>query len=128
MSDDVRAHAMLQETLLGEALDNFDAAVFLADEQGRYVAVNRYACGLTGYTRGELLELTVHALAADSADYEPMLRGKKSEGTVGLRRKDGSVVVCEWRAGTTKIGGMTFYVGLNWPVTDATVREAPSAS
>ena len=128
MPDDVRAHALLQETLLGEALDNLDAGVFLADEQGRYVAVNRYACSLTGYSREELLNMTVHALAADSSDYEPMLRGSMREGTVGLRRKDGSVVECAWRSGTTKIAGMTFYVGLNWPVAEPSERAAPSAS
>jgi PAS domain S-box-containing protein len=128
MAEDVRAHALLQETLLGEALDNLDAGVFLADEQGRYVAVNRFACTLTGYSREELLGMTVHAIAADASDYEPMLRGAKSEGVVGLRRKDGSIVLCEWRSGTTKIAGMTFYVGLNWPAVEPSEHGAPSAS
>ena len=128
MPEAVRAHELLQETLLGEALDNLDAGVFLADEQGRYVAVNRFACSLTGYSREELLSMTVHALAADASEYEPMLRGKIRVGTVGLRRKDGTLVLCEWRSGTTKIAGMTFYVGLNWPAAEPSERAAPSAS
>jgi PAS domain S-box-containing protein len=128
MPDDVRAHALLQETLLGEALDNLDAAFFLADEQGHYVAVNRYACSLTGYTREELLGMTVHVLAVDASDYEPMLRGAKTEGSVALRRKDGTIVECAWRAGITKLSGMTFYAGLNWPLTEPSARGGPSAS
>lgn len=55
---ETRASAILQETLLGEAFDNFDGAIFVADERGRYVAVNRRACELTGYSRDELLGMT----------------------------------------------------------------------
>ena len=91
-------------------------AVFLADEDGRYAAVNRFACELTGYAREELLALDVHQVAVDASDYAPMMSGEKREGTVLLRRKDGTLVECEWRAGTTEIAGITFYVGLNWPV------------
>lgn len=115
-SASARASSLLQETLLGEALENLDAAVFLADERGRYVAVNRYACELTGYQRDELLGLTVLDITADASDFERMLAGEKREGTVLLKRKDGKLVECAWRAGETSIAGMTFYVGLNWPV------------
>lgn len=109
------ASSLLQETLLGQGFDNLDAAVFVADEQGRYVAVNRAACALTGYEREELLGTDVHAIAVDTSDYEPMVAGIKREGSVALRRKDGTLVEVDWRAGATRIGGMPFYVGLCWP-------------
>jgi PAS domain S-box-containing protein len=111
-----RANAILQETLLGEVFDNLDAAVFVADEQGRYVAVNARACAITGYSREELLGKTVHEIAVDTADYTPAISGRKNAGTVALRRKDGTHVEVEWRVATTTIAGMPFYVGLNWNV------------
>ena len=46
---------LIQTSLLGEAIENGPVAVFVADEHGRYVAVNRAACQLLGYTREELL-------------------------------------------------------------------------
>ena len=123
--DDVRAHHLLQETLLGEALENLDAAVFLADDDGRFVAVNRRACAITGYTREELLGVDVHGIAVDPSAFEEVLAGRKREGTVTLRRKDGSLVECSWRAGTTRIAGLTFYVGLNWPLDELPSGGAP---
>jgi PAS domain S-box-containing protein len=113
---EARASAILQETLLGEVFDNLDAGVFVADEQGRYVAVNRRACELTGYTREELLGKTVHDIAVDTSDYTPAISGRKDVGTVALRRKDGTHVQVEWRVATTTIAGMEFYVGFNWRV------------
>jgi uncharacterized membrane protein YdjX (TVP38/TMEM64 family) len=53
------AHALIQSNLLGEALENAQLAVFVADEETRYIAVNSYACRMLGYAREELLDLHV---------------------------------------------------------------------
>src|ERR1700751_4179359 len=46
---------LIQASLRGEAVEHGPAAVFVADEHGRYVAVNQAACKLVGYEREELL-------------------------------------------------------------------------
>ena len=54
---DTAAEPLIQASLLGEAVDSGPVAVFVADEQMRYVAVNEYAASLLGYSRAELLKL-----------------------------------------------------------------------
>ena len=109
-----RADQLLQKTLLGEGFDNLDAAVFVADEHGRYVAVNRMACEMTGYSREELLGLDVRTVAKDISDYKHAIEGSKHAGSVALVRKDGSEVEVDWGSGSTRIAGMPFYVGICW--------------
>ena len=53
------ARKLIQTTLVGEALDAAPVAIFVADDDRRYIAVNEYACLLLGYTRNELLALGV---------------------------------------------------------------------
>lgn len=55
---------LIQMTLLGEALDSAAVAVFVFDEDGNILAVNRKGCELTGYVRDRLLE----PRRGDSAD------------------------------------------------------------
>jgi PAS domain-containing protein len=45
------AEALIQTALLGEAIESGPALVFVADEEMRYIAVNRYACESLGYAR-----------------------------------------------------------------------------
>lgn len=65
----------------------------------------------------------MHQIAVDVTDYEAAVAGSKGSGSVALRRKDGELVDVDWRAGSTTIAGMPFYVGLNWPATSE--RAAP---
>lgn len=58
-----RADMELQRTLLGEAIDEAPVLVFVADEEGRYVAVNRQACEVLRYSRRQLLGMTVSEVA-----------------------------------------------------------------
>ena len=53
----------MQQGLLYEAWDQAPALVFVADENMRYIAVNRTACETLGYTRDELLGLSVTDIA-----------------------------------------------------------------
>jgi PAS domain S-box-containing protein len=112
------AEPLIQSTLLGEAIDGGPAAVFVADEHGRYVAVNRYACELLGYTREEMLALSVAdvGVSADAAqEFAEVVAHRLHAGTSELMRKDGSSVEIEYRAGETKAAGMSFYVVVGWP-------------
>jgi PAS domain S-box-containing protein len=112
------AHSLVQTTLLGEAIDQGPLAIFVADDDMRYLAVNAYACELLGYTREELLALTVLDVAINSdaqEDFQDMLRARSQAGTATLRRKDGTEFRARYRASETSVGGMTLYVSALWP-------------
>lgn len=113
------AHDLIQQNLLGDAIDPGPVAVFVADEDQRYLAVNRYACDVLGYTRAELLGLLVTDVAVNAGapeDYEHMLRSGSHVGLTILRRKDGIEIPMNFRASLTTVGGMSVYVGVCWPV------------
>ena len=86
------AHELVQKSLVGEALDHGPMAIFVADETGRYLAVNAYACDLLGYTREELLELRLGDIAVNPEAQEAYLQGlyhlERQMGTVELSRSD----------------------------------------
>lgn len=108
---------LLQASLIGEALDDGPALVFVADENMRYLAVNSYACEVLGYTREELLSLSVPdvAVAPEVADvYTHMLRRSTDAGVTSIRRKDGEVFNMRYSAKETKAAGMTFWVSLGF--------------
>ena len=111
-------HDLVQETLLGEALEHAPVGAIVLDEQGRYLAANRLACELSGYSREELLELGAPALTFDPESLPSVLgrmaRGDLTGGTARMRRKDGSALTCEYRVGETRSGGLPFHVLVFW--------------
>ena len=116
------AHDLVQKSLVGEALDTGPVAVFVADDDGKYLAVNAFACDLLGYEREELLLLRVTDVAVNAGaaeDYEALQRSGNRSGTTTLRHKDGRELEMHFRAGATTVGGMQLYIGVCWPVEDA---------
>jgi PAS domain S-box-containing protein len=104
---------LIQASLLGEAIEHGPAAVFVADENGRYVAVNQAACALVGYTREELLSLRVSEIAETGADkWDEMLETGHASGIARLTHKDGSEVEFEYVAGATVVAGMPVYISV----------------
>jgi PAS domain S-box-containing protein len=103
---------LIQASLLGEAVDHGPASVFVADEEGRYVAVNQAACTLLGYTREELLELCVSDIADPAEKWDEMRREGNVSGVSTLRRKDGTTVDFRYVAGATTVAGMLVYVSV----------------
>ncbi len=69
--------------------------IFVADRQGRYIDANARGCELAGYTRDELLQLTLWDLSPQNAP--PVLAKLKSNlrDERLLRRKDGTLVPIE---------------------------------
>jgi PAS domain S-box-containing protein len=111
-------HELVQKSLVGEALEHGPVAVFVADDDGRYLAVNAYACDLLGYTRSQLLDLRVPDVAVDpdaQANYAAMKRTGSHTGTTRLRHSDGSEIEMHFRASQTTVGGMLVYIGTCWP-------------
>ncbi len=116
------AHDLVQKSLVGEALDTGPVAVFVADDDGKYLAVNAYACELLGYEREELLLLRVTDVAVNDGaadDYKAMQRAGDTSGTTTLRHKDGRDLPMSFRACATTVGGMHLYIGVCWPADDA---------
>ena len=110
------ADPMIQASLLGEAVDMGPTPVFVADENRRYVAVNQAACELTGYTREELLGLTVTDVADDTEGRWDDMQGSAAiTGTADLIRKDGSRVPFTYVAGKTVVAGMPVFVSVGFP-------------
>ena len=116
------AESIIQTALLGEAIDNGPALVFIADETMRYVAVNAHACRTLGYTRAELLSRRVDDVAREPetpTQFDEMLARGFRQGTAILTRKDGSTVEMLYRATKTQVAGMTFFVSVGFAADEA---------
>lgn len=111
------AEVLIQTALLGEAIDQGPALVFIADDDMRYIAVNRFACESLGYTREELLGLNVSDVArapAAADEYEEMQETGFRKGTAVLTRKDGSTVTLEYQATETRVANLHLYVSIGF--------------
>ena len=104
-------HELVQKSLVGEALEHGPVAVFVADDDGRYLAVNAYACELLGYTRSEDVAVDPDA----QTNYAEMKRRGSHTGLTQLRHSDGSEIEMHFRASQTTVGGMLVYIGTCWP-------------
>src|SRR5919108_117881 len=107
---------LVQETLLGEALEHAPVGAIVLDEHGRYLAANRLACQLSGYSREEFLEEGAESLAFDTRSLALMANGDLKGGIAEMRRKEGSAVTCEYRVGATRSGGLPFHVVVFWEI------------
>jgi PAS domain S-box-containing protein len=109
---------VVQETLLGEALEYAPIGAIVLDENGRYLAANRMACRLTGYSREELLARGPADLATDpavvSTRLEQMAKGRLEQGATRMRREDGTLMAVEYRVGATRSGGLPYFVLVFW--------------
>lgn len=125
----LRADDALQRTLLGDAIDEATVLMFVADEEARYVAVNGYACKVLGYSREELLSMTVPeiAVATDApALYEAMVAEGGATGQTAIRCKDGRILSLRYRASPVTIAGLQFWasLGVIEPASESAPRTA----
>jgi PAS domain S-box-containing protein len=125
-----RGHADLdlQRTLLGEAIDEAPVLVFVADDEGHYVAVNRQACETLGYSRRDLLGMTVAevAVAPEAPElYETMLREGHLEGTTPIRCSDGRLLTFRYWAKAVKVSGVDLWTSVGVVEPTAPPEEAP---
>jgi PAS domain S-box-containing protein len=90
-------------SLDADILDRLGDAILVTDMQGRYVEVNLAATRLLGYSRAELLEMSIGDVAAwpverAEAEFERFTATGMWRDQVELRRKDGSTVTVDARA------------------------------
>ena len=109
--------------------------LFVHDHGGRFLEVNARACASLGYTRTELLAMTVtdieqdFDLAAAQAIWSSIVEGTTRVQCGRQRRKDGSVFPVEVRFGLLATAGGRRYFGTVHDITerrrtDAQVRDS----
>jgi two-component system, cell cycle sensor histidine kinase and response regulator CckA len=112
--------------LIHQAADS----ILLYNSQFRFVEVNRQACETLGYTREELLVLSVSdvELPTGEADVfelqEQMVQGRPVTANMVYRRKDGSTFPAEVRVTLLQIGGHAYKLLLIRDVTERMRAEA----
>ena len=116
-----------------QLIDGAADAVYVSDMHGRLVEINQHACRVLGYTREELLELTVEDVDAGTDKEQTMRqwRGVLPDTSFQVvsehRRKDGSLFPVEVNAsilpGVDGVGG-TLVIGFARDITDRLRMEA----
>ena len=116
MPDKKRMHVDAHE--LRALLEQAPDAYFLHDFQGQLIDVNRRACDSLGYSREELLQLSVfdieQAFDLEQAQKEwaALTPGEGITLTGQQRRRDGSIFPVEWRLSVCMFGEEKLYMGL----------------
>jgi PAS domain S-box-containing protein len=104
-----------RERILEAAIDDAPTCVFVADSEMRYLAVNRYACELLGYSEEELLQLRVSDIAKYEeapAEYSEMVDSAYRRGASRIVCRDGEELLLRYVAGPFTIDGETLYVSI----------------
>jgi PAS domain S-box-containing protein len=122
MLKDGESQKLLHATILGEALEHAEGtAVFVWNEERRYVAVNEEACRLTGMSRADLIGMPVGDRSQDGAagDIERTRATPLVHGSSSFIRSDGTPIAIEWVTTHTRVAGLAYMVSLCWPAGDA---------
>jgi PAS domain S-box-containing protein len=101
-------------SLLGDGAEHAEIGLFIYDDDGKYVAINRFGAELLGYDRGELLEHDVGDFTTGGLDREVLLRLEQREGVRIVQRKDGTERTVAFVVTPTQVGGFWFYLAVVW--------------
>lgn len=121
-----RKEAEQELALVSFALNNVHEAAFLIDENGRFQFVNEESCRVSGYTRAELLGMSVPDLDPDfpAAIWHSHWEDLKARQSMVFERqhkaKDGRTFPVEISASFIDYGGKTYNLAL---VRDITERK-----
>jgi PAS domain S-box-containing protein len=111
-------------SLLGDGTENAEVGVFIYDDDGKYVAINRHGAELLGYDRGDLFTRDVGDFTAGGIDRDVLLRPERREGVRVVQRKDGSEKVVAFLVTPTQVGSLGFYLAVVWEID----RDDPRAA
>ena len=98
-------------------------AIFVADDDGRYIAVNAYACELLGYTRDELLELPRQPTWQSIPSAQERLRRDAAHRRAQRHHRCSATATgpscrCTSALRRRRSAGCRVYIGVCWPVDD----------
>ena len=116
--------------LLQRSIDVASDAVFWMDNQARFIYVNQSACESVGYSRDELLKMTLYDVNPNSTpeDMGRLLEHLRGVKTVRLetthRRKDGSVFPVEIVSTLVVRDGQEYINGFARDISERTRAEA----
>jgi len=77
-------------------IDTAPDGVFVADETGRYLEVNKAACRITGYTKDELLNMTISDIMPEEsvveglAHFNKLVHSGSAKSDLSFRHKNGT--------------------------------------
>ena len=112
-------NAVVQHRLVGDAVASGGYVVLVADFDMNFLAVSDGACALLGYTREELLELTVPDIVVERSEaaslYKQFVREGLQRGEITLRRQDGRTISAIYEASETIVAGERYYVSVLIP-------------
>jgi PAS domain S-box-containing protein len=111
-------------SLLGEGAENAEVGLFIYDDDGKYIAINRHGAELLGYERSELLEHDVGDFTVGGIDRDVLLRLERREGVRVVQRKDGSENVVAFVVTPTQVGSFWFYLAVVWELAPDDPRAA----
>jgi PAS domain S-box-containing protein len=111
-------------SLLGEGAENAEVGLFIYDDDGKYIAINRHGAELLGYERSELLEHDVGDFTAGGIDRDVLLRLERREGVRVVQRKDGSENIVAFVVTPTQVGSFWFYLAVVWELAPDDPRAA----
>ena len=117
----------VHQALIGEAGECARVGISVYDDDGRYVALNRCAEDLLGYSRDELLMRDVATFTAGGIDRSVLLRPEVREGVRIVKRKDGTSFPAAFVVAPTRVANLDFFVSVWWPIAEDDPR-AQSAS
>jgi PAS domain S-box-containing protein len=105
-------------------VENLADAFVLYDFDGRILDVNPYACESLGYTREELLGLSIQDIVAESDSgkqlekWEQVVPGRPMTLEGSQKRKDGTIFPVEVRLGVIESGERQLLLGLARDITE----------
>jgi PAS domain S-box-containing protein len=103
---------------LGAALDADRAAAFVADRGMRLVGANARGCVMLGYSRDELLSLSIPDIDASArleAVWEQLVETGFHVGQARLKRRDGSAMTVDYEAKEVIASGTRLYLWIAVP-------------
>ena len=128
----VESELLAVETRFRTFVDHATDALFVHDEQGKVLDVNRRACEVLGYTRSELIGMTPALFDAQTIEdegFELRIRkrldaGESFDFETTHRRKDGSTFPVEVRTRPFRDGDRRLSLSLTRDVTERRRAEA----
>jgi PAS domain S-box-containing protein len=108
------ASALIIGTLLAESLEDAEFGIFVYDDEGRYIAVNRRGAEILGYDRDDVMTRNVGDFTPGPLDRRVLYSRGVRQGTRTVRRKDGTDVTVAFVVAPTDVGRLPHRVAIVW--------------